>query len=152
MEGPCKPTPEAAMERTNPARSAGPDAGAKRFWLLFPRLEKVTRPAGRNQTPKQLAKSSKNSTLSRPRSFPPNAAPPFSPTKKKTHTPFGGVRQSVPLARCYLVCMIRSRRISVLIFTRWSSSWVLAFVKLSAMFGWPAACASSIRDLIMQTK
>ena len=25
-----------------------PDAGAKRFWLLFRRLEKVTRPAGRN--------------------------------------------------------------------------------------------------------
>ena len=45
-----------------------------------------------------------------------------SPPIKKTHTPFGGVRQSVPLARCYLVCMIRSRRISVLIFTRWSSS------------------------------
>ena len=46
----------------------------------------------------------------------------FQSPEKKTHTPFGDVRQSVPLARYYLVCMIRSRRISVLIFTRWSSS------------------------------
>ena len=28
---PFKPAPEAAMEQTNPARSAGPDAGARLF-------------------------------------------------------------------------------------------------------------------------
>jgi len=34
---------------------AGPDVGGKRFWLLFPRLEKVTRPAGRNHCISQHA-------------------------------------------------------------------------------------------------
>jgi len=36
------------VERSEPG-TPSPDAGAKRFWLLFRRLEKVTRPAGRNQ-------------------------------------------------------------------------------------------------------
>jgi len=48
------------MERTHPARSAGPDAGARlfgSFWRGRPsgRLPKGTRPAGRNQAFKQLA-------------------------------------------------------------------------------------------------
>ncbi len=99
-------------------------AGAKRFWLLFRRLEKVTRPAGRNQAFRQLAKRHEAkacqpaATISAVTRQQGSHSPPI----KKTHIPFGDVRQSVPLARCYLVCMIRSRRISVLIFTRWSSS------------------------------
>ncbi len=36
------------MERTNPG-TAGAVCRGKRFWLLFSRLKKVTRPAGRNQ-------------------------------------------------------------------------------------------------------
>ena len=87
-------------------------AGAKRFCLLFSRLKKVSRPAGRNQAPKQLG----NRPLQKADNA-PNSASPFR-AQKKTHTPFDGVRQSVPLARYYLVCMIKSRRISVLIFTR----------------------------------
>ena len=92
-------------------------AGAKRFWLLFPRLEKVTRPAGRNQAPKQLANSPKKQH-STAQLAPSKRRINLSAPKKKTHTPFDGVRQSVPLTRYYLVCMIKSRRISVLIFTR----------------------------------
>ncbi len=34
-DGPCKPAPEAAVERTNPARSAGPYGGARPFGFFW---------------------------------------------------------------------------------------------------------------------
>ncbi|GEM_PF-1608879 len=51
IDGRCTPTLGAAMERTNPERSAGPDAGARPFGSFGAtgRLPKGTRPAGRNQ-------------------------------------------------------------------------------------------------------
>ena len=57
-------------------------AGAKRFCLLFSRLKKVSRPAGRNQAPKQLG----NRPLQKADNA-PNSASPF-PTHKKDAHPF----------------------------------------------------------------
>ena len=47
-------------EGTSP--QARPDVGGKRFWLLFPRLEKVTRPAGRNHCHSQHEKEQQHQT------------------------------------------------------------------------------------------
>src|SRR5690606_18653801 len=51
IDGRCTPTLGAAMERTNPERSAGPDAGARAFGSFGAtgRLPNGTRPAGRHQ-------------------------------------------------------------------------------------------------------
>ncbi len=51
---PFTPAPGATMERGNPG-AAGAGCRGKRFWLLLPRLAKVTRPAGRKQALKPLA-------------------------------------------------------------------------------------------------
>ena len=112
------------MERGQ-SSAARPGWRGKTFWFLLGRLPKGTRPAGRNQAPKHLANRQELKTLihrvltaCQAMLLFQDGEVTFPQPKKKTHTPFDGVRQSVPLARYYLVCMIKSRRISVLIFTR----------------------------------
>lgn len=55
-DGPSARAPGATMEGANKERSVGPDDRGKRFCLLFPRLEKVSRPGGRNQKPQPKQK------------------------------------------------------------------------------------------------
>ncbi len=98
-----------------------PDAGARLFGSFWGDCQKELAQQGETNLPStsQIVQKTQHP---QPSPLPKRRISFFQSPEKKTHTPFGDVRQSVPLARYYLVCMIRSRRISVLIFTRWSSS------------------------------